>query len=96
MVWICEVCNGKNNNSSIKCRINKCHALKPQKIILKEQKILEESFKRDLCPTCKTHQDFVRKSKRQNQWICKKCHKIYRFKGKPVPEYVDDGKSNIF
>lgn len=93
MVWICEVCKGKNNNSSYKCRINKCHALKPEKIIKKELKKLEKKVKRDLCPTCGIHRNFVHISK--NQWKCPVCKKLYRFKGKTVPEYVDDGKSDI-
>lgn len=89
MVWICEVCSGKNNNSSVKCRVQKCHAPKPQKLIEFEQKVFEETFVRDFCPTCKSHQDFVKKSSK-NQWACGRCHKIYRFKGKPVPEIKNE------
>ena len=88
MVWICLVCNGKNNNSSVKCRINKCHAPKPIKVIEKEQKKLEKQEKRDLCPTCGIHRDFTHVTK--NQWKCPVCKKLYRFKGKPVPEVIPE------
>ena len=88
MVWICETCKGKNNNSSVKCRINKCHAPKPLADIKKDNKL-----QRDLCPKCCTHRDFVRIDKKR--WKCPVCKKLYKFKGKPVPEYIDDGKSDI-
>lgn len=83
MVWICEVCNGKNNNSSIKCRVQQCHAPKPQSVIDAE---INKRIVRDYCPVCKVHQYFYRiKGK---SYACQKCHKRFKFKGKPVPEVM--------
>lgn len=85
MVWICTKCNGKNQNSSVKCRINKCHEPKPIQIIQKQiQKELKFN-QRDFCPVCKTHRDFKRKDSK-NRWTCSTCHRTFRFKGKPIPE----------
>lgn len=80
MVWICIKCNGKNNNSSVKCRINKCHAPKPEKIIQKEL----QKIKRDFCPKCNRHQNFVQITKKK--WKCPVCKKLYKFTGEPVLE----------
>ena len=84
MVWICETCNGKNNNSSVKCRIGKCHAPKPQVVLdVDEKKII-----RDYCPKCKHHQNFVRKSRWSKKYKCPNCKRFALFHGEPVPEIV--------
>lgn len=89
MTWTCTKCNGKNQNSSTKCRINKCHEPKPQNIIDLQKSIREI---RDYCPICKTHQDFKRiKGK---QYACQKCHRRFKFKGKPVPEKINNNESS--
>lgn len=85
MVWICTKCNAKNQNSSMKCRKNKCHEPKPEEVINQEIKKEQKYFQRDYCPVCKCHQDFTRRDNR-NRWTCSRCHKTFKFKGKPVPE----------
>lgn len=93
MTWTCDKCNGKNNNSSVKCRIKKCHAPKPEIIIKKEIIKQQKKELRDLCPNCHVHRDFIHIKK--NEWKCPVCKRHCKFKGKPVPEYTDDGKSDI-
>lgn len=79
MVWLCTVCGGKNNNSSTKCRIYKCHAPKP--VVINRD---ERNHVRDYCPNCQHHEDFNRVGK--NVWSCSRCHKKCKMTGKPVPE----------
>lgn len=81
-MWLCDTCGKKNNNTSIKCRHNKCHASKPKKVIDLENK-KDESI-RDYCPNCKMHRNFRKISGKRYQ--CPGCKRKALFHGKPVPE----------
>lgn len=87
-MWICKRCYTKNNNSNKKCHGPQCNAPKPTEKIKQEQKQFEKTNVRDFCPKCKSHQDFTKVRGKENVWICARCHKKFKKKGKPVPEPV--------
>lgn len=85
MVWICINCKKKNSNNAKKCHNKKCKEEKPIQLVKQqEQKELKKKIE-DYCPICKTHRIF-NKVNSKNKWACSVCHKIFKFKGKPVPK----------
>lgn len=89
-MWICERCYHKNNNSNSKCHGPHCNAPKPEKIKKQESKQIEKTQVRDYCPMCRCHQDFTKVATKENVWVCGKCHRRFRKRGKPVPEPKND------
>jgi hypothetical protein len=83
MVWFCTVCNGKNLNTSKKCRINKCHAPRPEIVVNNDSK----KVIRDYCPKCQKHTNFVRRSMWSKKYKCPGCKRMALFHGEPVPEF---------
>jgi len=86
-MWTCQ-CNYKNVNSSKSCHNKNCELPKPLEVIKLEQEKFEQQYVRDYCPKCKSFQDF-KKVKKKN-YTCPRCHKLFKFSGKPTPEAKND------
>lgn len=82
-MWLCPKCHYKNQNTNRLCHGIKCKTPKPDKIIQQEQAQAAKVLVRDLCPRCKSHQDFKKVNK---AWSCTNCHAKCRKRGKPIPE----------
>ena len=84
-MWSCTFCHNKNNNSSNKCHT--CRLKKSKEQLEGELKEYEKTHVRDYCPKCLRHEDFEQINKKR--YKCLRCHRSFRFSGKPVPETIE-------
>ena len=95
-MWLCSLCNTKNNNSSEVCHGPNCNGPRTYDnltldLIKKQDKKSSRETVYDYCNICLKNQYFSRnrKKKLKKLWHCNGCHRTFMLIGKPLPNPME-------